>query len=82
MVITDNLIDDSTIKIWKCFFIKSFLTSIVLCIFCAGCSTKIITVQDVNSSTNSQNKALGAFNDERYVWEGWTFSTNNVNKLK
>lgn len=60
---------------------KIIIFSILLLIY-AGCSTKIITTYDVNSSTNSQNKTFNAFNDERYVWEGWSFSTNKVNNLK
>lgn len=61
---------------------KHIFITLLLTIICVGCSTKTVTVYDVNSSTNSKNKTFNAFNDERYVWESWTFSTNKVNNLK
>jgi hypothetical protein len=57
---------------------KLLIIALVLC--CFGCTTKI-----TNTLENENNKATSsfrAFNDERYVWESWTFSTNKVNKLK
>ena len=46
---------------------------------CSSCSTKNI---NVDRTKNEEKTSFNAFNDERYVWESWTFSTNKVNNLK
>lgn len=46
---------------------------------CIGCKTKII---NIDNAKNEEATSFEAFNDESYVWEGWTFSTNKVNKVK
>ena len=46
---------------------------------CIGCKTKIITV---DGTKNEEATSFGAFNDERYIWEGWSFSTNRVQTIK
>lgn len=43
-----------------------------------GCSTsKIQIIHNDNVVTN--NVPMRAFNDENYIWENWTYSTNRVN---
>ena len=42
---------------------------------CIGCTTKIIKV---DGAKNEEATSFSAFNDERYIWEGWSFSTNRV----
>ena len=48
----------------------------------AGCKTKeqIQVIQPQVVVTNSI--PVKAFNDERYVWEGFIFSTNQVKEVK
>jgi len=45
-----------------------------------GCTTKIQVIDDGSSKTNQVHKVESGFNDETYVWESWTFSTNRVVK--
>lgn len=52
--------------------------ALVLC--CFGCTTK--TNNTIESKNNKATSSFRAFNDERYVWESWIFSTNKVNNLK
>ena len=66
-------------KIKTCFVfiaLSSMLGSIDLIM--AGCKTKeqIHVIQPQTVVTN--NVPVKAFNDERYVWEGFIFSTNQV----
>jgi hypothetical protein len=60
---------------------KKILTyiSVLLIFICAGCASKII---NIDGTKNEETTSFNAFNDERYVWESWTFSTNKVNNLK
>lgn len=46
---------------------------------CIGCSTKHSNVDEKRSNETS---SFNAFNDESYVWEGWSFSTNKVDNIK
>lgn len=57
---------------------KKLITLFIL-LMCVGCSTKII---NVNGTKNEETTSFNAFNDESYVWESWSFSTNKVNNLK
>lgn len=61
---------------------KLFIAMILLSVICAGCNTKNIVSSTGNESTNSTQSAFSAFNDERYIWEGWSFSTNKVQTTK
>jgi uncharacterized protein YcfL len=56
----------------------------ILCTFLfIGCASKCTKCKnDTFIKTNSSLNTFNAFNDERYVWESWTFSTNKVNNLK
>lgn len=45
-----------------------------------GCVTKIQVIEDGPSNTNKMHKVESGFNEETYVWEGWTFSTNRVDR--
>ena len=56
---------------------KLLIIALVLC--CFGC-----TIKTTNTLENENSKAasFNAFNDESYVWESWTFSTNKVFKVK
>ena len=56
-----------------------FITLLVLCF---GCKTKKQNNNDYESLNTTTNISFSAFNDERYIWENWTFSTNKVNNLK
>lgn len=58
---------------------KKIILAVLILAICIGCSTKII---NIDGKDNNEQTSFEAFNDENYVWEGWTFSTNNVNKLK
>lgn len=58
---------------------KKLITVFLLMTICIGCSTKII---NVDGKTNDERTSFNAFNDESYVWEGWSFSTNKVDKVK
>ena len=51
--------------------------ALVLC--CFGCNTK---TNNTIESKNNKATSFRAFNDERYIWESWSFSTNKVNSLK
>lgn len=46
---------------------------------CFGCVTKVV---HVDGRLNEESVSLEAFNDETYVWEGWSFSTNSAGRLK
>ena len=46
----------------------------------SGCITKIQVIDDGSSSTNKVQKVESGFNEETYVWESWSFSTNQVVK--
>ena len=56
---------------------KFLIMALVLC--CFGCTTKTTNTLE---NENSKAASFNAFNDESYVWESWTFSTNKVNKVK
>jgi uncharacterized protein YceK len=58
---------------------KIIFALFILAVVCSGCSTKII---NVDGTKNEETTSFNAFNDESYVWESWTFSTNKVNNLK
>lgn len=45
----------------------------------AGCKSDSFFVIDSDQNASQQT---GAFNDETYIWESWTFSTNKVNEVK
>lgn len=45
-----------------------------------GCITKIQVIDDGSSSTNNIQRVSSGFNDETYIWENWSFSTNRVDK--
>lgn len=45
-----------------------------------GCSTsKIQVIHNDNIVTN--NVPMRAFNDESYIWENWTYSTNRIDSI-
>lgn len=58
---------------------KKIIFALFILTFCFGCSTKII---NVDGTKNEETTSFNAFNDESYVWESWSFSTNKVNNLK
>lgn len=60
---------------------KKICIGLILGCALIGCKSEKIIVIDGGSAT-SNTSSLGAFNDENYVWEGWSFSTNNVENLK
>lgn len=45
----------------------------------SGCTTKIQVI-DGGSEKSQSTKVSSGFNDETYIWESWTFSTNRVVK--
>lgn len=45
-----------------------------------GCTTKIQIIDDGSSKTNKVQNVSTGFNDETYIWESWSFSTNRVDK--
>lgn len=57
---------------------KKTIIIFFLLISCIGCKTK----SDISKSTNNESISFKAFNDERYIWESWSFSTNKVQKIK
>ena len=58
---------------------KRFLIiALVLC--CFGCTNT--KTSNTLENENSKAASFNAFNDESYVWESWTFSTNKVFKVK
>ena len=62
-------------KIIAIVFASLFLTGI------GGCITKIQVIDDgSNTSTNKVQNVSNSFNDETYIWENWSFSTNRVDK--
>jgi hypothetical protein len=58
---------------------KKIILAVFILVICTSCSTKII---NVDGKDNNEQTSFEAFNDENYVWEGWTFSTNKVQKIK
>lgn len=43
-----------------------------------GCITKIHVIDGKSDGTNNVQRVSGSFNDETYIWESWSFSTNRV----
>lgn len=66
----------------KTLCIMAVVLSIVsMCIFgCSGCKAEKINIIHTDNVVTNIVPAK-AFNDENYVWEGWQFSTNKVDKL-
>lgn len=56
------------------------LAGAVLAVSLAGCMTKIQVIDDGSSSSAEQQRMSSGFNDETYIWESWTFSTNRVDR--
>ena len=53
---------------------------LILAIFAAvtgGCGKTIQVIETDNTMTNTV--PVKAFQDETYIWESWTYSTNRVN---
>ena len=46
----------------------------------SSCKSTKIQVIDDSSGTNRVQNVQSGFNDETYIWEGWLFSTNRVDK--
>lgn len=66
----NHLISEQRVNM-KSFFMKIIaIASIVILLPIAGCKTA--------SNNPPPNKPLAAFNDETYIWENWSFSTNQV----
>lgn len=59
---------------------KPIILSMVLAAAVCGCRSDRIYVIDGNSPTNAV--PAGAFQDETYIWEDWSFGTNQVRKLE
>lgn len=57
---------------------KKLITLFILLV-CVGCTSTII---NVDGTKNEETTSFNAFNDENYIWESWSFSTNKVNDLK
>lgn len=47
--------------------------------YVGGCVTKFHVIED-GSNTNNVQRVSSSFNDESYIWETWSFSTNRVDK--
>ena len=47
----------------------------------SGCTSESIQVIH-NDKVVTNNVPLKAFNDEMYVWENWTFSTNKADIIE
>ena len=52
-------------------------TLIAIASLVCGCTS----TTDKCPNTNQIHQMVGAFNDESYVWENWTISTNRVEKI-
>lgn len=56
------------------------LSTLLIAFICCSCkSNKIIVIDGGNADPST---SLNAFNDERYIWENWKFSTNTVEKIQ
>ena len=62
---------------------KTTIAFLIACISIStiiGCkSEKTYVIHNENVVTN--NVPMQSFNDENYVWESWTFSTNEVKNI-
>lgn len=58
---------------------KKIIFMLFILMFCFGCTPKII---NIDGTKNEETTSFNAFNDENYVWESWSFSTNKVDNLK
>lgn len=58
-----------------------FALSIFSMSFIEGCKTTTIQVID-NGNIVTNTVPMSGFNDERYIWENWQFSTNRVDKIQ
>ena len=57
-----------------------FLIAFITIATIVGCkSEKIYVIKNDNVVTNTV--PLKSFNDENYVWENWTFGTNEVKNI-
>lgn len=56
------------------------LAGAVLAISLAGCTTKIQVIENGSSHSADRQSMSSGFNDETYIWESWSFSTNRVDK--
>lgn len=60
----------------KSFFVKSIaLVALVVMLPIVGCKSS-------SNVDQYNNKPFAAFNDEAYVWENWSFSTNQVEYIE
>lgn len=59
----------------------TYAIAVATILFFSGCKTMHFFVVDDNNSKNDQTN-VGAFNDETYIWESWSYSTNQVNEVK
>lgn len=55
-------------------------TALACILGCSGCKADKINVI-YHDTVITNTVPVKAFNDESYVWEGWQFSTNKVDKL-
>lgn len=63
-----------------CRFAYAITISILLSMAIGCHSDKIQVIHNDHVVTNAATS--GTFNDETYVWEKWSFSTNKVNAIK
>lgn len=54
------------------------ISALIFGAICFGCKTNKIIVID---GGNAEPTTMKAFNDERYIWENWNFSTNRVENV-
>ena len=46
----------------------------------SGCNSMHFFV--IDDTNKDKETVTGAFNDETYIWESWSYSTNQVNEVK
>lgn len=62
-------------------YIFSVITALtLLCVGFNGCTSEKIQVIH-NTQVITNNVPVQSFNDENYVWENWTFGTNEVKNI-
>ena len=61
---------------------KKIIFALLVGITLFGCnSNNCVECKNCDNTSNKTNITFRAFNDERYIWENWNFSTNKVNNL-
>lgn len=62
--------------------IQKLIIITTLISLCFGCKTKQQNTNEYENLNTTTNISFSAFNDEKYIWESWTFSTNEVHNLE